>query len=58
MKEQNTIKFDPFKLKLFKLDYDRAIRESKKTFIFQGDEFDVNYARYLIEYLESKFRRI
>lgn len=58
MREQNTIKFDPFKLKLFKLDYDRAVRERKATFIFQGDEFDTKYAKYLIEYLESKFRGI
>ncbi len=43
-------------LKKFKAAYQKAIEEKKDTFLFDGDEFLVSYAKYVIEYLESKFK--
>lgn len=38
---------------LFKEKYLSAIKERRGSFFFQGSEFLVDYARYVIEYLES-----
>jgi hypothetical protein len=34
--------------------YDKAVKEKKETFIFQGQEILTAYAKYLLEYLKSK----
>lgn len=39
----------------FKKEYKKAVEEKKDTFIFDGNEFLVAYAKYVIEYLEMKF---
>ena len=46
-----TITFDIAKLKQFKKAYNLATEE---VFIFEGQEFLKSYAKYLIEYLETK----
>jgi hypothetical protein len=41
-------------LERFKKEYQKAVAAKKDTFVFDGNEFVVSYAKYLIEYLESK----
>ena len=41
-------------LRQLKLAYKRAVKEDKESFIFQGQEMLVSYAKYMIEYMESK----
>lgn len=40
----------------FKAAYGEAIAASLSEFTFEGHEFDVSYARYLIQYLETNFK--
>jgi hypothetical protein len=49
-----TINFDRIKLKALKKKYTEAVKDNKETFIFEGNEFLVSYAKYVIEYLENK----
>jgi hypothetical protein len=39
--------------KLFKKEYKSAIEKDNNSFFFEGNEFLVVYAKYLIEYLEN-----
>jgi hypothetical protein len=34
----------------------RPCARGKTSFMFEGNEFLVNYAKYLLEYLEGKFK--
>ncbi len=43
-------------LRQFKAVYEQAVQGKKDTFVFHGNEFDRNYAKYLIEFLEGHFR--
>ena len=40
----------------FKKDYEIALKENHESFFFEGNEFLVSYAKYLIEYLEPQFK--
>ena len=47
-------------LKQFKEKYQEAVKSSKPdgaVFVLNGHEFDLGYAKYLIEYLEMRFGR-
>jgi hypothetical protein len=48
------IEFTPEKLKAFKKLYEGT--EAGKTFMFEGKEVLKEYAKYVIEYLEPKFK--
>lgn len=52
----SAINFDRPTLEALKQEYDKAVKEGKETFTFQGQELLVSYARYLIEYLQTKLR--
>lgn len=41
----------------FKEKYNLAVLENKDTFIFQGREVLTLYAKYLLEYLDSKLKK-
>ncbi len=41
-------------LKKFKEDYNKAKEDDKEVFDSMGVMYDINYAKYLIEYLESQ----
>jgi len=41
----------------FKLAYARAVKDEAGLFTFDGREYVVSYAKYLIEYLETKVRQ-
>jgi hypothetical protein len=51
------IKFDRPKLVRFKRAYKAAIIKEEETFVFEEHEFLVDYARYLIEWMEIQLRR-
>jgi len=38
-----------------KQQYKKALKEQKQSFIFYGQELDMGYAKYLLEFLESVF---
>ncbi len=40
----------------FKKMYESAKKNGSETFSFNGRAFNVSYAKYLIEYLEDKFK--
>lgn len=41
----------------FKLEYMKAVRQKKEQFTFRGQEFLTSFAKYLLEYLSSKFEK-
>lgn len=41
-------------LRRFKKAYEEAAQAGNDTFLFDGNEFVLTYARYLIEYLEGQ----
>lgn len=45
-------------LERFKTAYEAALKEEGDTFRFDGHEFLKDYAKYLIEYLESVLARL
>jgi len=51
------IMFDPPMLNRLKKAYDKATSESKDMFAFEGNDYITNYAKYLIEYLEERFKK-
>lgn len=59
--EQRKITWTREKLKRFKRAYKRFKRayiensSTKEIFLFEGDEYFVSYAEYLIEYLDGLF---
>lgn len=52
----NSISFDRQTLDQLKEAYDRAVKAGHETFVFKGNVMLVSYAKYLIEYLETKLK--
>lgn len=50
------INFTVTKFENFKAQYQEACKKRKSSFIFEENEYLVGYAKYLIEYLNSKFQ--
>jgi hypothetical protein len=48
-----TVHWTPEMLKRFKKAYDTAVEDGVTMFIFDGNSFLPDYAKYLIEYLTS-----
>jgi hypothetical protein len=58
-KKKQLIEFTPEKFKQLKKEYNIAVKEGKESFMFLGQyELLTSYAKYLIEYLESKFENL
>lgn len=38
-----------------KKQYNEAVESNQQSFVFEGNELLVSYAKYLIEYLSDKF---
>jgi hypothetical protein len=54
--QQNpSITFTPMLLERLKRDYALAVAAQRDTFMFDGHALLTEYAKYLIEYLESRF---
>lgn len=49
------IEWTPAMLKRFKVAYKKACENKQDTFVFNNNEFVTSYAKYLIEYLETRF---
>jgi len=54
MAQQEMISFDKEKLKMLKKDYQSAVDNNAESFVFDGHELLVSYAKYMIEYLEGQ----
>lgn len=48
------VSFDREKLERLKVSYGEAVRLNADSFRFDGNEYIVGYAKYLIEYLDSQ----
>jgi hypothetical protein len=51
------VQFSVEKFKALVRHYNAAVRTGQVSFTFEGDEYLVDYARYLIEYLALQFAR-
>ena len=51
------VNFNREKLRQFKKIYLAAVEDKKEIFIFDGEEYVTGYAKYVIEYLENKFKK-
>ena len=49
------VTFTPEKLERLERAYEKALAEGSESFIFEGHELLVAYARYLIEHLRRVF---
>jgi hypothetical protein len=49
------ITFTAGRLIEFKTAYHTAVAAGRETFSFDGNLYDIGYAKYLIEYLEDRF---
>lgn len=54
--EAEKIVFDKIKLRKFKKFYQKAVDDKKEAFDFHGRTYLTMYAKYVIEYLEDKFK--
>lgn len=54
MDTQKMVSFDKEQLKELKKQYKLAVTEDKKQFTMDGLDYLTAYAKYLIEYLETK----
>lgn len=51
----NTISFDRESYKNFKKEYNSAVENNQEMFVFEDYEYLTSYAKYVIEYLKTKF---
>lgn len=51
------VTFDEEKLRRLKKAYDEAVKNQKDSFFFDGQEYLTSYAKYLIEFLTTKFKK-
>jgi len=51
-----TINWTADMLKRLKAAHHKAVSSRADQFVFDGHDFDTRYAKYLIEYLEPKFK--
>lgn len=50
-----TIQWNKPMLERFRKEYQRAVENNQEVFTFDGNEFLPDYAKYLIQYLDSQF---
>ncbi len=55
-KKAKQVSFDKHDFIAFKSYYYDASIHNKETFTFQGNDYLVDYAKYLIQYLEPQFK--
>ena len=55
--DRKMINWTPEMARRFKRTYEEAkrVKGGKETFMFDGNEFVLDYAKYLIEYLEMQW---
>ena len=52
-----TLSFDKVTYQRLKNEYQKSVDNNIEVFIFDGHELLTAYAKYMIEYLESKFEQ-
>lgn len=58
MADNEMISFTPRKIKRLKRAYKLALGLGLEVFTFEDHEYDIGYAKYLLEYLEQQTRSI
>lgn len=51
------INFTPKKYKDLQVTYNKAVDDKKEVFVFNSKQFFIGYAKYLLQYLETKFKK-
>lgn len=51
-----TVSWTKSKVKNFRTIIAHAQEKKLETFTFDGNEYDLKYAKYLLEYLEGRFK--
>ena len=51
----STIDFNKEKVDKLRKEYNKARANNKTQFVFEGKDILVDYAKYLLEYLDSRF---
>lgn len=54
----NMVAFRPETRDALRVAYNQAVKDGKELFVFQGDEYLVAYAKYLLEFLDNEFAKI
>jgi hypothetical protein len=54
--ETKAVEFDRAKFKRLKARYGLAVQDNEETFMFEGHELLKDYAKYLIQYLDTLFK--
>lgn len=54
-KQPDPVTFNPDTLREFTAVYDKAVAGGKESFTYQGREYVVRYAYYLIQFLKERF---
>jgi hypothetical protein len=52
--ERSMVEFDRDKRERLRKHYEQAKKEQKESFMFDGRELLVSYAKYLLEYLDMR----
>ena len=53
----NMVSFDEQTYRKLKSEYQKSVKNNVDVFVFEGNELLTNYAKYLIEYLKTKFEK-
>lgn len=56
--EYNGVRFTPESLELFKQKFNEAKKENQHYFFFEDKEYFLGYAKYVVEYLDCKFKKV
>lgn len=56
MDEYKMVQFTKADFESFKLMYEASVKKKLESFSFAGNEYLTSYAKYLIEYLESRIK--
>lgn len=51
------VRFDRPKFERFKRAYEDAVKRGEHVLTFDGAQYAMSYAKYLIEYLESQLKK-
>ena len=52
----NVINWNRARLSRFREAYKAALDSKQETFVFEGHDFVIGYAKYLIEFLDDEFK--
>ena len=54
--QRETVSFNEDDLRRFKMAHNKALKDGVTSFFYKDNEYDTGYAKYLIQYLQSKFK--